>query len=73
MYSATCMPGPAPPSARRCAKLGRAFVELGVGAAIGTADRGAALRDGVGNPLEQIGKIELQRGPSARYYSPILT
>ena len=52
---------------------GRSLVELGIGAPAGGADDGDALRDGVGHPLEEIREIELQRCPSTRRYSPILT
>ena len=52
---------------------GRSLVELGEGTPVGGADDGDALRDRVGHPLEEIREIELQRCPSTRRYSPILT
>ena len=65
--------GPGAAGREHVREPGRSLVELGVGAAIGAADRRVALGDGVGDPLEQICEIELQRCPSARRYSPILT
>ena len=73
MNSATCAPGSVPRPSENVRDPVDRVVELGVGPPVRTAYDGLAIGNGVGHPFEQIGEIELQRFPSTRYYSPILT
>ena len=66
-------PGPRAAAREQMREAGRSFVELRIGASRSAADRGLARRDGIRHPLEEIREIELQRCPSTRRYSPILT